>query len=83
MFGLFNVINRVAFRAGRGIQPTNLLWNGINKVPYNAGLLQYPVRGFKVRTSVKKFCKDCYMVRRKGKLYVYCKSNGKHKQRQG
>ena len=42
-----------------------------------------PFRGFKVRTSVKKFCKDCYMVRRKGRVYVYCKSNGKHKQRQG
>lgn len=41
------------------------------------------IRGFKVRTSVKKFCKDCYMVRRKGRVYVYCKSNGKHKQRQG
>lgn len=42
-----------------------------------------PARTFKVRTSVKKFCKDCYMVRRKGRVYVYCKSNGKHKQRQG
>lgn len=42
-----------------------------------------PIRTFKVRTSVKKFCKDCYMVRRKGRVYVYCKSNGKHKQRQG
>lgn len=42
-----------------------------------------PTRTFKVRTSVKKFCKDCYMVRRKGRVYVYCKSNGKHKQRQG
>lgn len=41
------------------------------------------LRTFKVRTSVKKFCKDCYMVRRKGRVYVYCKSNGKHKQRQG
>lgn len=40
-------------------------------------------RTFKVRTSVKKFCKDCYMVRRKGRVYVYCKTNGKHKQRQG
>lgn len=40
-------------------------------------------RGFKVRTSVKKFCSDCYIVRRKGRVYVYCKSNGKHKQRQG
>lgn len=41
------------------------------------------MRSLKTRTSVKKFCKDCYMVRRKGRLYVYCKSNGKHKQRQG
>ncbi|QLG73466.1 hypothetical protein HG535_0E05500 [Zygotorulaspora mrakii] len=40
-------------------------------------------RGFKVRTSVKKFCSDCYIVRRKGRVYVYCKSNKKHKQRQG
>lgn len=40
-------------------------------------------RGFKVRTSVKKFCTDCYIVRRKGRVYVYCKSNKKHKQRQG
>ncbi|AMD21330.1 HER051Cp [Eremothecium sinecaudum] len=39
-------------------------------------------RAFKVRTSVKKFCNDCYMVRRKGRLYVYCKTNGRHKQRQ-
>ncbi|SCU84300.1 LADA_0D00936g1_1 [Lachancea dasiensis] len=40
-------------------------------------------RGFKVRTAIKKFCSDCYMVRRKGRVYVYCKSNKKHKQRQG
>ncbi|CCK72897.1 mitochondrial 54S ribosomal protein bL36m KNAG_0M00440 [Huiozyma naganishii CBS 8797] len=40
-------------------------------------------RGFKVRSSLKKFCKDCYFVRRKGRVYVYCKANHKHKQRQG
>ncbi|CAL9728298.1 large ribosomal subunit protein bL36m [Monosporozyma unispora] len=40
-------------------------------------------RGFKSKSSLKKFCKDCYIVRRKGRVYVYCKSNGKHKQRQG
>ncbi|CAI1751041.1 hypothetical protein SEUBUCD646_0P01050 [Saccharomyces eubayanus] len=40
-------------------------------------------RGFKVRTSIKKFCSDCYLVRRKGRVYIYCKSNKKHKQRQG
>jgi|GEM_PF-288041 len=36
----------------------------------------------KVRSSVKKICKDCKIVRRKRRLYVICK-NPKHKQRQG
>lgn len=40
-------------------------------------------QSFKVRSAVKKFCADCYIVRRKGRVYVYCKSNKKHKQRQG
>uniref|UniRef100_A0A7S2CFG5 Ribosomal protein n=1 Tax=Florenciella parvula TaxID=236787 RepID=A0A7S2CFG5_9STRA len=37
----------------------------------------------KVRTSVKLMCKNCKAVRRKGRLYVVCKRNPKHKQRQG
>lgn len=42
----------------------------------------------KVKASVKKRCKDCYSVRRtksNGKriVYVYCKKNPRHKQRQG
>ena len=42
----------------------------------------------KVKASVKKRCEHCYFARRKnskGKkvLYVYCKRNPKHKQRQG
>ncbi|MDD5606343.1 MAG: 50S ribosomal protein L36 [Candidatus Pacebacteria bacterium] len=36
----------------------------------------------KVRSSVKKICKDCKIVRRKGRIYVVC-SNPKHKQKQG
>ncbi|MCK4572047.1 50S ribosomal protein L36 [candidate division WOR-3 bacterium] len=36
----------------------------------------------KVRSSVKKICKDCKIIRRKGVVYVVCK-NPKHKQRQG
>ncbi|HLC63902.1 MAG TPA: 50S ribosomal protein L36 [Patescibacteria group bacterium] len=36
----------------------------------------------KVRASVKKICKDCKVVRRKGRLVCICK-NPKHKQRQG
>ncbi|MBN1619026.1 50S ribosomal protein L36 [Candidatus Dojkabacteria bacterium] len=37
----------------------------------------------KVQASVKKICDSCYIVRRDGILYVYCKKNPKHKQRQG
>ncbi|MBN1884911.1 MAG: 50S ribosomal protein L36 [Candidatus Krumholzibacteriota bacterium] len=37
----------------------------------------------KVRSSVKKMCPDCKIIRRKGVLRVICKKNPKHKQRQG
>ncbi|MDD3647368.1 MAG: 50S ribosomal protein L36 [Candidatus Dojkabacteria bacterium] len=37
----------------------------------------------KVKSSVKKRCEHCYIARRKGRVYVYCKRNPKHKQRQG
>ncbi|PIV51659.1 50S ribosomal protein L36 [Candidatus Falkowbacteria bacterium CG_4_9_14_3_um_filter_36_9] len=36
----------------------------------------------KVRSSAKKICKDCKVVRRKDRVYIICK-NSKHKQRQG
>ncbi|MCR4275163.1 MAG: 50S ribosomal protein L36 [Candidatus Wolfebacteria bacterium] len=37
----------------------------------------------KVRSSVKKICKNCRTVRRGGRVYVICSKNPKHKQRQG
>ncbi len=42
----------------------------------------------KVKASVKKRCEYCYTVKRKNSkgqrvLYVYCKRNPRHKQRQG
>lgn len=37
----------------------------------------------KVRASVKKICKDCKVVKRKGILRVICKANPRHKQKQG
>lgn len=37
----------------------------------------------KVRASVKKICAHCKVVRRRGKVYIICPSNPKHKQRQG
>ena len=36
----------------------------------------------KVRTSVKRICRDCKVVKRKGVVRVTCK-NPRHKQRQG
>lgn len=36
----------------------------------------------KVRSSVKKMCNNCKIIRRKGVLRVICK-NKRHKQRQG
>ena len=36
----------------------------------------------KVRPSVKKICKECKVIRRKGKVMVIC-NNPKHKQVQG
>ncbi|MBL8028119.1 MAG: 50S ribosomal protein L36 [Fibrobacteres bacterium] len=37
----------------------------------------------KVQASVKKICDNCKVVRRKSKVYIICKKNPKHKQRQG
>ncbi|OGZ02301.1 MAG: 50S ribosomal protein L36 [Candidatus Liptonbacteria bacterium RIFCSPLOWO2_01_FULL_53_13] len=37
----------------------------------------------KVRSSIKKICIMCKIVKRQGRLYVVCKKNPKHKQRQG
>nr|ALO63376.1 ribosomal protein L36 [Carteria sp. SAG 8-5] len=36
----------------------------------------------KVRSSVRKICDNCRLIRRKGKVMVIC-INPKHKQRQG
>ncbi|CAI5477259.1 unnamed protein product [Closterium sp. Yama58-4] len=37
----------------------------------------------KVRASVKRLCEACRVVRRRGRVYVVCATNPKHKQRQG
>ncbi|MCX6560947.1 MAG: 50S ribosomal protein L36 [Candidatus Aminicenantes bacterium] len=36
----------------------------------------------KVRASVKKICRNCKIIRRKGIIVVIC-TNPRHKQRQG
>jgi large subunit ribosomal protein L36 len=37
-------------------------------------------RGMKVRSSVKVMCDGCSIVRRKGRVYILCSKNPKHKQ---
>lgn len=37
----------------------------------------------KVKSSVKRICNNCKIVRRKGKVRVICSANPKHKQVQG
>ncbi|RLS59106.1 MAG: 50S ribosomal protein L36 [Planctomycetota bacterium] len=37
----------------------------------------------KVRASIKRICEGCKFVRRKGRAYVICSNNPRHKQRQG
>lgn len=36
----------------------------------------------KVRASIKKFCRNCKIIRRNGSIRVICK-DARHKQRQG
>jgi len=37
----------------------------------------------KVQASVKKICNNCKVIRRNGNVMVICKTDPKHKQRQG
>lgn len=37
----------------------------------------------KVKTSVKKICEHCKVVKRKGMVRIICKKYPRHKQRQG
>lgn len=39
-------------------------------------------RGMKVRSSVKRMCDGCYIVKRSGRVYVMCRKDARHKQRQ-
>ncbi|MBD3344876.1 MAG: 50S ribosomal protein L36 [Chitinivibrionales bacterium] len=37
----------------------------------------------KVKASVKKMCKECKIIKRRGVIRVICSKSPKHKQRQG
>jgi large subunit ribosomal protein L36 len=43
----------------------------------------HQIRTMKTRSSVKRLCHGCKPVRRKGRVYIICSENPKHKQRQG
>ncbi|NXD21825.1 RM36 protein, partial [Spelaeornis formosus] len=66
-------------------------WGSWAPPPWRAprGLLAVPpagpplLAGLKTKTALRRRCKDCYIVRRRGRLYVCCKSNPRHKQRKG
>ena len=40
-------------------------------------------QNMRVRSAVRRLCKDCRVVKRRKRLYVTCKRNPRHKQRQG
>ncbi|TFL00889.1 ribosomal protein L36-domain-containing protein [Pterulicium gracile] len=65
-----------------GLTPAHQHAHGLQSAP----TLLTPMiqtRGMKVRSSVKRMCDGCNVVRRKGRIYVVCSKNPKHKQRQG
>ncbi|MBM4074874.1 MAG: 50S ribosomal protein L36 [Planctomycetes bacterium] len=37
----------------------------------------------KVRSSIKRMCEGCKVVKREGRLFVICSLDARHKQRQG
>ncbi|KAH9950368.1 ribosomal protein L36-domain-containing protein [Amylocystis lapponica] len=49
-------------------------------VPTMTQLTPFLARGMKVRSSVKRMCDGCAVVRRKGRIYIICSKNPKHKQ---
>ncbi|CAI2161444.1 7640_t:CDS:2 [Funneliformis geosporum] len=73
---LLTQLSHTAFRSIRLSSklplPSSILLNSFNYT-----------RGMKVRSSVKRFCDGCFTVKRRGRIFVLCKKNKKHKQRQG
>lgn len=73
--------------------PSSLLWSSARRSPVqsHASLLGrcqtlsciQQSASMKTKSALKRRCKDCFFVRRRGRLFVYCKTNPRHKQRQG
>ncbi|XP_061852013.1 large ribosomal subunit protein bL36m [Colius striatus] len=76
------------WRAAEAARRAPPLWSGaavprgLLAVPPLPGLLPPPLfAGLKTKTVLKRRCKDCFIVRRRGRSYVCCKTNPRHKQR--
>ncbi|RSL64050.1 hypothetical protein CEP54_004906 [Fusarium duplospermum] len=83
-----NVLGAFATRANWSMGALPSLFASPSAAALGGGLMQQ-TRGMKVHSSVKKRCEHCKVVRRKagkrhnGYLYIICKANPRHKQRQG
>ncbi|KAF9974505.1 hypothetical protein BGZ73_002063 [Actinomortierella ambigua] len=72
MFGAFSRIATKAVTPLAQKETTLFALNGLGAT-----------RGMKVRASVKKICEGCSSVKRRGRVFIICSKNQKHKQRQG
>jgi large subunit ribosomal protein L36 len=81
-------IRHDAQRSYYGITKTFTLINMNSTVVKNEGLQllspTVPILslscGFKVKKKLKRRCKDCYFVVRRGRVYVICETHPRHKQ---
>uniref|UniRef100_A0A3B3YY25 Ribosomal protein n=1 Tax=Poecilia mexicana TaxID=48701 RepID=A0A3B3YY25_9TELE len=76
--------NAVPLAASPGTEHANGVWSLSRGGPFLLRLPGvHPSAGMKTKSALKKRCKDCFFVRRRGHLFVFCKTNPRHKQRQG
>jgi large subunit ribosomal protein L36 len=58
--------------------------SGFDRLNLRSGIEDSEKRNtMKVNPSVKPICEKCRVIRRHGNVMVICKSNPRHKQRQG
>jgi large subunit ribosomal protein L36 len=82
------IMQRVLLSAGRALLSRARLTQSQAILPYHhvstasplPGMTPVPARSMKVRSSVKIMCDGCSIVRRKGRVYILCANNSRHKQ---
>lgn len=62
------------------LEPTYTYNDQISTILKPVTALLLPSCGFKVAGKLRRRCKDCYFVRREGRLYVICEKHPRHKQ---